>query len=176
MAKNTQEYKGHRIRIPAEVEGDQSYIEQRGTLFIDAVPIRFGQDVGGGFYLEPYAYDRHASLFEVVKRFIDYRERSKATAPKRTRASAMRTLRRPSFLGIASSIVFSRISSAPMTRASRYPTGIGRWTIPPARVSGIPVSWAALTAPGDWDARSVAVCPPHKMCRTRWMPQTSRIF
>jgi len=82
MATSIQEYKGHRIRIPEEVERGQSYIEQRGTLFLDDEPIQFGQDGSGRFYLEPYAYDRHASLFEVVKRFVDYRERLKTKRAK----------------------------------------------------------------------------------------------
>lgn len=82
MAKSMQEYKGHRIRIPAEVERGQSFIEQRGTLFVDDEPIQFGQDGSGRFYLEPYAYDRHASLLEVVRRFIDYRARGQAAPAK----------------------------------------------------------------------------------------------
>lgn len=87
MAKSMQEYEGHRIRVPEEVQRGQSYIEQRGTLYLDDEPIRFGQDVGGRFYLEPYAYDRHADLLEVIRRFIDYRNRGQAkpAEPKRQR-------------------------------------------------------------------------------------------
>lgn len=82
MAEETREYKGHRIRIPEGVERGDAYIEQRGTLLIDDEPIQFGQDGSGRFYLEPYAYDRHASLFEVVKRFIAYRDRVRAVPTK----------------------------------------------------------------------------------------------
>lgn len=87
MATSMQEYKGHCIRVPEEVQCGQSYIEQHGTLFIDDEPIRFGQDGGGRFALEPYAYDRDASLFEVVKRFIDYRDRVRTKPPKGKRAN-----------------------------------------------------------------------------------------
>lgn len=79
--KSIQEYKGHSIRIPEEIERGQSFVEQRGQLFIDDERIEFGQDGSSRYYLEPYAYDRHASLLEVVQRFIDYRSRVKTNKP-----------------------------------------------------------------------------------------------
>lgn len=56
---------GSRIEIAATPTGPR--------LSIDSVPIRIGQDAGGNYYLWPYAYDRHKSLLEVARRYIDYR-------------------------------------------------------------------------------------------------------
>lgn len=74
MGEAEHEYRKHRIRIPEGVQQGQPYVEIRGTAYLDDEPVQFGQDGAGRYYLEPYAYDRHASLLEVLKRFVDHRE------------------------------------------------------------------------------------------------------
>jgi hypothetical protein len=69
----TERYKGRRI-ILREKQDDS-------TLYIDNEPVKFGRLPSGHYYLEPYAYDTDVSLLEVVKRFIDYQERSREGQP-----------------------------------------------------------------------------------------------
>lgn len=63
----TETYKNHEIVVRPK--------GKRTELLIDGVRTKFGQDAGGLFYLQPYAYDRAESLVEVVKRYLDYRAR-----------------------------------------------------------------------------------------------------
>lgn len=60
------EHEGHTIRLIRAGDGER--------LYIDDVEVGFGRDDGGLYYLQAYAYDRHESLMEVARRYIDYRK------------------------------------------------------------------------------------------------------
>jgi hypothetical protein len=66
--KSRKTYKGHEIVIP-DAEG-------RKRISIDGRSLYYGVTDGGEYYLDAYAYDRAKSLDEVVKRYIDYLERT----------------------------------------------------------------------------------------------------
>ena len=60
---------GHEIEIFPDDPGRR--------VLIDGEPFRYGE-AGDEFYLEAYAYDRSASLAEVVRKFVDYRDKASA--------------------------------------------------------------------------------------------------
>lgn len=66
-------YKGHTIVFSDD--------KRRKQIFIDGRRIRYGS-ASGQYYLAVYAYDRAPSLEEVVKRYLDYKERTKKRAGK----------------------------------------------------------------------------------------------
>lgn len=68
-------YRGHEIEIYTDDAGRR--------VVIDGAPFRYGR-AGDEFYLEAYAYDRSTSLAEVVRKFVDYRD--KAVAARAARA------------------------------------------------------------------------------------------
>jgi hypothetical protein len=63
-----QTYKGHEVVIPDDERGKR--------ISIDGRSVHYGVTDGGEYYLDVYAYDRAKSLDEVVKRYIDYLERT----------------------------------------------------------------------------------------------------
>lgn len=72
-------YRGHEIEIFSDDPGRR--------VVIDGEPFRYGQ-VGDEFYLEAYAYDRSTSLVEVVRKFVDYRDKANAARTARAAAAA----------------------------------------------------------------------------------------
>jgi hypothetical protein len=66
-------YKGHEIIIPRD--------ERRKRIFIDGRSVYYGL-ADDEYYLDVYAYDRAKSLEEVVKRYIDYKERTERREKK----------------------------------------------------------------------------------------------
>ena len=72
-------YRGHEIEIfPADAGR---------RVVIDGEPFRYGK-AGDEFYLQAYAYDRSTSLAEVVRKFIDYRDKAGAARAARADAAA----------------------------------------------------------------------------------------
>lgn len=67
-------YKGHEIVIPDD--------KRRRRISIDGRSVHYGVTDGGEYYLDAYAYDRAKSLDEVVKRYIDYKERTERREKK----------------------------------------------------------------------------------------------
>lgn len=67
MKPEDQAYEGHRIEVR----------ERRGKseLLIDGVPVAYGQLPNGLFFLHDYAYDWHADLMELARRYVTYRRR-----------------------------------------------------------------------------------------------------
>jgi hypothetical protein len=59
-------YKGHEIVYPTD--------ERRNRFFIDGRPVRYGQ-AGDEYYLDVYAFDRAKTLEEVIRRYLDYKDR-----------------------------------------------------------------------------------------------------
>jgi hypothetical protein len=67
MQPDRQEYEGYRIEL-REREGELE-------LFIDDVPVRYGQLPDGLYFLHEYAYDPRDNLMDLARAFIDYRHR-----------------------------------------------------------------------------------------------------
>lgn len=61
-----EKYKGHEIVYPSD--------GRRKRLFIDGRPVLYGQ-VGDQYYLNVYAYDRAKTLEEVIRRYINYKDK-----------------------------------------------------------------------------------------------------
>jgi len=71
MEPGVEEYKGHAI----ELRRGEGAREEDLDLLIDGNPIRYGQLPDGRYALEDYAYDWQDDLFDLTRRFIDYREK-----------------------------------------------------------------------------------------------------
>jgi len=80
MEPQRQEYKGHHIELRAreadELRAPVAEREKDLELRIDDEPIRYGQLPGGMYALHEYAYDWTENLMDLVRRFIDYRDRA----------------------------------------------------------------------------------------------------
>lgn len=68
-------YKGHEIIFPDD--------GRRKRIFIDGRPVRYGQ-AGDEYYLDVYAFDRAKTLEEVIKRYLDYKDRVRKRGSEET--------------------------------------------------------------------------------------------
>lgn len=68
MKHEREEYQGHVISL-REVEG-------KLELYIDNMPVRYGQLANGKYFLHDYAFDWTEDLIELARRYIDYRRKA----------------------------------------------------------------------------------------------------
>lgn len=67
MRHERQEHHGHRIEL-----------RERGRkteLFIDDAPVRYGRLPNGKYFLHRYAFDWSDDVFDLARKFIDYRRK-----------------------------------------------------------------------------------------------------
>jgi len=80
MQPQRQEYKGHRIELRAreydELRAREDAHAEELELLIDDRSVRYGQLPSGLYALDEYAYDWTDNLMDLVRRFIDYRDRA----------------------------------------------------------------------------------------------------
>lgn len=67
MKSDNQKHEGHNIELRQGAGKTQ--------LFIDNLPVRYGQMHNGMYFLHEYAYDHTDDLMELARRFVVYRKK-----------------------------------------------------------------------------------------------------